>query len=57
MIIGISFFSCMQEEKRPNIIFIMSDDHAMGAISAYGKSRIETPGIDKLAEQGMRFNN
>jgi len=57
VIIGITFFSCKQEEKRPNIIFIMSDDHAMGAISAYGNSRMETPHIDKLAEQGMRFNN
>ncbi|MCK5135890.1 MAG: sulfatase [Bacteroidales bacterium] len=35
----------------------MSDDHASGAISAYGNSLLETPNIDKLADQGMRFNN
>jgi len=57
VIISITGFSCQQEEKRPNIIFIMADDHAMGAISAYGNSILETPHIDKLADQGMRFNN
>jgi len=50
-------FSCQQEKQPPNIIFIMSDDHAVGAISAYGNSLLETPNIDKLADQGMRFNN
>ena len=57
VIFSITFFSCKQEEKRPNIIFIMADDHTMGAISAYGNSRMETPNIDKLADEGMRFNN
>ena len=45
--------------QRPNIIFIMSDDHAYQAISAYGGELAEiapTPNIDKLADQGMRFN-
>lgn len=50
-------FSCKTEDKRPNILFIMSDDHALGAISAYGNSLLETPNIDQLAEQGMLFNN
>ena len=45
------------EEKRPNIIFIMSDDHAYQAISAYGSKLIETPNIDRLAQQGVRFDN
>ena len=49
--------SCKREEQPPNIIYIMSDDHTTGAISAYGESFLETPNIDNLAEQGMRFNN
>lgn len=46
-----------EEEKpqRPNIIFIMSDDHAYQAISAYDNTLIETPNIDRIAEMGMLF--
>ncbi len=46
------------ETKRPNILLIFSDDHAYQAISAYGDSRklIETPGIDRLAKEGIRFD-
>jgi len=42
---------------RPNILFIMSDDHAYQAISAYDSSLIRTPNIDRIAEEGMRFTN
>lgn len=52
-----SLFSCQQEKQPPNIIFILSDDHSVGAIGAYGNSLLATPNIDKLADQGMRFNN
>jgi len=52
-----SLFSCQQEKQAPNIIFIMSDDHSVGATGAYGSSLLATPNIDKLADQGMRFNN
>src|SRR3982751_6230423 len=38
---------------RPNIIFIMSDDHAAHAISAYGSRVNHTPNIDRLAKGGM----
>ena len=42
----------------PNIVFIFSDDHAYQAISAYGDSRklIETPNIDRIGREGMRFD-
>ena len=43
--------------KRPNIVFIMSDDHASHAISCYGSKINKTPNLDRLASQGMRFNN
>lgn len=42
----------------PNIVFIFSDDHAYQAISAYGDARklLETPNIDRIAKQGVRFD-
>jgi arylsulfatase A-like enzyme len=43
--------------KQPNIIFIMSDDHAAHAISAYGSRINQTPNLDRIAEGGMRFDN
>jgi arylsulfatase A-like enzyme len=43
-------------QERPNIIYIMSDDHDADAISAYNKSLIQTPGFDRIANEGMRFN-
>ncbi|GAB1855459.1 hypothetical protein MHTCC0001_02930 [Flavobacteriaceae bacterium MHTCC 0001] len=45
------------ENKRPNILFIMSDDHAYQAISAYSNHLIETPNIDRIANEGMLFTN
>ena len=45
------------ENKRPNIIFIMTDDHAYQALSAYDDTRINTPNLDELASEGMLFNH
>ncbi len=42
--------------KRPNIVFIFTDDHAAHAISAYGSKINTTPNIDKIAKDGMRFD-
>ncbi|MCE4565959.1 sulfatase [Maribellus sp. CM-23] len=53
-------FSCQTKNEkpgRPNIIFIMSDDHAYQAISAYSDKLIETPNIDRIADEGMLFTN
>ncbi|WP_174804404.1 sulfatase-like hydrolase/transferase, partial [Martelella limonii] len=41
---------------RPNIIFIMSDDHASRAISAYGAGINHTPNLDRLAKEGVRHD-
>ncbi len=53
--------SCSKKEKttpqRPNILFIMSDDHAYQAISAYSDKLIKTPNIDRIANEGMLFTN
>ncbi len=42
---------------RPNILFIMSDDHAQRAISAYTDELIHTPNLDRIADEGMLFRN
>ena len=41
----------------PNIVFIMSDDHASHAMSCYGSKINRTPHIDRIAQEGMRFDN
>jgi len=45
------------KDSRPNILFIMSDDHASHAMSCYGSRINETPNLDRIAEGGMRFDN
>ena len=44
------------ERKRPNILFIMTDDHASQAISCYGSKVNQTPNLDRLANEGMRMD-
>lgn len=44
-------------DTRPNILFIMSDDHASHAMSCYGSRINETPQIDRIANGGMRLDN
>jgi len=53
------FFSCnsIKEDTRPNILFIMSDDHAYQAISSYGYNLNNTPNIDRIAKEGAIFKN
>jgi len=54
----IIFLGCSNNEKlKPNILFIMSDDHAYQAISAYDDRLIKTPNIDRIANEGMLFTN
>ncbi|MDI6451058.1 sulfatase family protein [Anaerobaca lacustris] len=43
--------------ERPNIVFIMTDDHASHAVGCYGSRINKTPQIDRLAREGMRFEN
>ena len=49
--------SCGKGDTPPNILFIMSDDHAEKAISSYGGDLIETPNIDRIAREGILFKN
>ena len=43
------------QARRPNIIFIMCDDMGYGDLGCYGQQRIETPNLDRMAQEGMRF--
>src|ERR687894_1760174 len=43
-------------DRRPNFVLIMADDHAAHAIGAYGSRINETPGIDRIGAEGMRFD-
>lgn len=60
VLLAVFIFSCTEKkdvDSRPNIVFIMSDDHAYQAISAYSDKLIQTPNIDRLANEGILFTN
>jgi len=46
-----------REGRRPNVIFIMADDLGYGELGCYGQEKIQTPNIDALAQQGLRFTD
>ena len=64
LLIAATIFSCSSgenitsanDQKPPNIIFVMTDDHGYQAISAYGSVINKTPNIDRLAQEGMLFD-
>ena len=43
-------------ESRPNILFLLSDDHSYPFLSCYGDPNVKTPTLDKLAAEGMKFH-
>lgn len=62
---GVVIYSCSNEKNKleserepikPNVIFILADDLGYGDLSCYGQKNFETPNIDRLAQQGMLFN-
>lgn len=67
-VLGLVLISCLliiscgspkkeNPSQKPNIVFIMSDDHAYQAISAYDDKLIQTPNIDRIGDEGMLFTN
>lgn len=60
IISALSIITCkntIKEATKPNIVLIIADDLAWDDIGCYGHPHIQTPNIDKLAAEGMRFNN
>lgn len=53
----LAFSQCNKQAPPPNIILIYADDLGYGDVSCYGAKRINTPNIDRLAIQGLRFIN
>ena len=60
-LVALNLTSCAtqkkEEPKQPNIIFIMTDDHTTQAMSCYGGNLIQTPNMDRIANEGIRFDN
>jgi len=46
-----------EQAKKPNIIFIFSDDYGIGGVGCYGSDRFKTPNLDALAQTGVRFEH
>jgi len=66
ILVSFIFLVCLSSEvsgqnttkaKQPNIVFIISDDHAFQAIGAYGGKLMPTPNIDRIAKEGAIFQN
>ena len=56
LLVGAMAVETCYAQKKPNIIIIISDDHAYQAIGAYGNKLAQTPGIDRIASEGALFN-
>lgn len=65
LLLGLAFFlsrapfiatAVQAADSRPNILFIMSDDHGYQAMSCYGSKVNKTPNLDRIAREGMRFD-
>ena len=53
----LSTAAALAQQTRPNIVFIMTDDHTAQMMSCYDKRYAHTPNLDRIAEAGVRFTN
>lgn len=55
----LSLTACHQQKinKQPNIIFMMTDDHTTQAMTCYGGTLLQTPNLDRIANEGIRFDH
>src|SRR5262245_26552524 len=56
LILGLLSIGMQTQQHRPNVLFIMGDDHAPYVIGAYGNKLARTPNLDRLAGSGVRFD-
>jgi hypothetical protein len=49
--------ACTQKSSAPNIVFILADDFGYGDSSCYGATKVSTPNVDRIAQEGVRFTN
>ncbi|MFN5931548.1 MAG: sulfatase-like hydrolase/transferase, partial [Sphingobacteriales bacterium] len=54
---NIALLNAQSSSKLPNIVLILMDDMGFGDLSCYGAADINTPNLDKLASEGIRFTN
>ena len=60
LLLAVTLASCAKKEQRPNILFIMSDDHTSQSLGIYGgilKDYVQAPNISRLAEEGCVLDN
>jgi arylsulfatase A-like enzyme len=55
-LVALAVTQTLRAADRPNILFIMSDDHGYQALSCYGSQGNQTPNLDRIAQDGMRFD-
>ena len=56
-ILSLASFLHAEKQPLPNVIYILADDLGYGDLSCYGQDKLQTPNIDRLAQEGMKFIN
>ena len=52
---GLLSSSLSAADQKPNILFVLSDDHTAAHLSCYGDTTVKTPNLDRFASEGIRF--
>jgi len=56
-LVFIVFISCGKSKTSPNVIYILTDDLGYADLSCYGQKKLQTPNIDRLAKEGIKFTD